>query len=155
MVPLELAGNKVAWVDDNELQRCNFFFWSQQKDGYVRGKVNGRTVLLHQFILHYPKCEIDHRNGNRADCRKHNLRLSDPTTNQQNSSKRSVYAGKKPSSQYKGVGWHQQARKWYAGIVVDSQRKHLGLFVEEIDAAKAYDKAAREYFGDFAKLNLP
>lgn len=58
------------------------------------------------------------------------------------------------SSQYKGVFWWKQHGKWCARIVVDGRQKHLGLFKEEPDAARAYDQAARAAWGEFARTNF-
>jgi hypothetical protein len=59
-----------------------------------------------------------------------------------------------------GVSWFSRDKKWKAAIRVDageggSQLRHLGWFVNEVDAALAYDQAAREYLGNKAQLNFP
>ena len=59
------------------------------------------------------------------------------------------------SSKYKGFHWNKRNKKWAAQITCDHKRHHLGYFVDEIDAAKAYDKAARKYHGEFAQPNFP
>ena len=51
------------------------------------------------------------------------------------------------SSQYRGVNWHKEARKWVAHITIDGVLKHIGYFVNEADAARAYDARAREEWG--------
>lgn len=61
--------------------------------------------------------------------------------------------GKLTSSIYKGVIWDEQRGKWRSRIEINGKRKHLGYFESEVDAADAYDKAAVELFGSFAKLN--
>ncbi len=58
------------------------------------------------------------------------------------------------TSRYKGVYWERKRLKWRAHIYKDSCRIHLGYFDNEEDAACAYDQAARELFGDFAKYNF-
>jgi hypothetical protein len=52
------------------------------------------------------------------------------------------------------VGWHKRKDKWQARITVNRKTIQLGCFTEELDAARAYDAAAREYFGEFAHFNL-
>jgi hypothetical protein len=59
------------------------------------------------------------------------------------------------SSRYKGVCWHKYDKKFYAAIKLDGKSKFLGSFASERDAAKRYDAAAREHFGDFAGCNFP
>ena len=79
----------------------------------------------------------------------HDVRTATPSQNGANASKWS----KKTSSKYKGVYWNTGCNKWLAKIGVNRKRIHLGVFIQEVDAAKAYNKAAVEYFGDFAKIN--
>lgn len=57
-------------------------------------------------------------------------------------------------SQFKGVSWHKGAGKWQASIRYLGKSRGLGVFTDEVEAAKAYDVAAREAFGEFAYLNF-
>ena len=62
----------------------------------------------------------------------------------------------KPSSQYRGVGWRKNERKWAAKLRFDGRNRHLGSFDDEIDAARAYDTAARKHVAtDRRHLNFP
>lgn len=56
-------------------------------------------------------------------------------------------------SEFKGVSWHQNSNKWIAKIIHNRAPIHLGVFSNEIDAARAYNFAAIEYFGKNARLN--
>ena len=58
------------------------------------------------------------------------------------------------SSKYKGVSWNKGVKKWLAQIGFNDKVIHLGQFGDEIEAAKVYDKAAKELFGDFAHTNF-
>ncbi len=49
---------------------------------------------------------------------------------------------------------HKQSKKWVANITVNSKRKHLGYFTNEREAAKSYNAAAIEHYGEFAKLHI-
>lgn len=57
-------------------------------------------------------------------------------------------------SGYKGVRWHKRDKKWVAQITLEGTRTHLGYFDSASDAARAYDEAAKQLHGPFAKTNL-
>ncbi|NBC17299.1 MAG: hypothetical protein GVY18_08310 [Bacteroidetes bacterium] len=57
-------------------------------------------------------------------------------------------------SRFKGVTFHVRSQKWLARIYVDGKAIHLGYHADEVEAAKAYDAAARRIFGNFARPNL-
>jgi hypothetical protein len=61
---------------------------------------------------------------------------------------------KNRSSRFKGVSWSAVRKKWRADIKLDSRSKHLGCFESEIDAARAYDRAALAAWGSYAFLNF-
>lgn len=92
--------------------------------------------------------DTDHIDGNKLNNQKTNLRIATRTENARN--QRPVRGG---SSQYKGVGWHKAANKWRADIRINGELKYLGLFTDEIQAAKSYNEAATKYFGEFAQIN--
>jgi len=93
---------------------------------------------------------IDHINGNGLDDRRANMRTC---TNQQNM--RNLRKRRSGSSIYKGVYYDKRRRTWYARICHNGKNIHLGTFATEIEAARAYDRAARRLFGEFARLNFP
>jgi group I intron endonuclease len=62
---------------------------------------------------------------------------------------------KEQSSNYFGVNLQKQTGKWQVRITINGKRTYLGVFAEEIDAAKAYDKKCWEVYQDLAKLNFP
>lgn len=146
------ALGQVAIIDDDDAERVQRHAWTVAGAGYAittlyRPK---RTISLHRFILNNPAGEVDHRNRNKLDCRKENLRITNRSGNNQNTGKH----GKNTTSQYKGVCWHKASNKWAAGIRVNRKRIHLGIFINETDAAHAYDAAARLYHGEFAVTNF-
>lgn len=123
-------------------------------DGYILVKIQGSPYLAHRIVYYMIKGKqpsiLDHINGDRSDNRIENLR---PATQSQNLANAKKY--KKSSSSYKGVAWHNRDKKWCANIKIEDKLKHLGYFTDEIEAAKAYDKAALELFGEFARPNFP
>jgi len=88
---------------------------------------------------------VDHKNNNKLDNRKSNLRFVTMKQNAQNSVKQ-----KNATSDYIGVRRAGKGRNcWKARI----GGEHLGSFEFEIDAAFAYDEAARRIYGPDAKVN--
>lgn len=106
---------------------------------------------LHCAVMGGPPSgmEIDHINGDSLDNRRENLRFCTRAQNQCNLRKRSSAT----SSKHKGVSKDRRRGKWEAQIRLGGKKKHLGYFEQEIDAARAYNAAARELFGEFARLN--
>jgi hypothetical protein len=154
-----LNKNHETLVSDDDYEILNQWKWHLNDKGYAfrRGhkcmeskKQKFKTIRMHRLIINAPDgLDVDHINGNRLDNRRENLRLCTRSQNHQN---RTKSTGK--SSKYKGVDFRKNRGKWRANIKTLTEFKFLGHFDTEIDAALAYDKAAREHFGEFAKLNL-
>ena len=110
--------------------------------------------LFHRLLLGVsnPKIFVDHINHNGLDNRRENLRFCTSTQNQGNARK-----GGRGSSLYKGVHFSSEIKRankpWRARIKVNGKYKYLGSYTSEKDAAIVYNKAALEYFGEFACLN--
>lgn len=128
----------------------------------LRIKVDGKWTYraLHTLLCErafgrradYPREHTDHINGNGLDNRRDNLRI---VTAQQNSwNTKAETAG---TSSYKGVHWNTEQSLWQAQIMPpdpDLPQKRIGSYVEEEDAARAYDWFAIHYFGPFARTNF-
>lgn len=93
---------------------------------------------------------VDHKNGDGLDNRGCNLRAAPHGLNAANRCKLQTY---QTSSRFKGVCRFRS--KWRAYIQDGGKLKHLGLFTEEVEAARAYDVAAFATWGEFARPNLP
>ena len=108
-----------------------------------------RQIRMHSLIMQTPVgMYVDHINGDGLDNRRSNLRV---VTHQQNTFNQSQHGG---TSGFKGVCFDSETGLWRAYIQANKKRLSLGRHGTEIEAAKAYDTAAKEYFGEYAKLNL-
>ncbi len=110
----------------------------------------GRWRKLHREILSAPDgMLVDHRDHNGLNDRRHNLRLATHSQNAANNRKAP------PAHGYRGVCWRKSDRVWRAVITVNRRSIQVGEFKDIVKAARAYDKAALKYHGEFARLNFP
>ena len=146
-----LTQGKVAIVDDDDFEWLSKFKWHFKRYAARTNRENGKqiNILMHREILNPPEnYEIDHINGDKLDNRKTNLRICSHSQNEQNCPVR-----KNNRSGFKGVTWHKKAKKWGARICINGKKRRFGLHNSPEEAANAYDKAARKYFGEFARTN--
>jgi hypothetical protein len=159
---VKLTKGKYAKVDAADYERVTSFRWSAVKKGRKYYAVSyksrgGRKFNLgmHRFIMgvRESRVVVDHINHDGLDNRRANLRLASHRENMRNMRK---WKGGKSrcSSSYKGVARHRERRKWRSQITVDGVQKFLGYHEDEESAARAYDEAAKQYFGEFACLNF-
>lgn len=110
-----------------------------------------KRVAMHRAIASpAPGMEVDHINGDGLDNRRANLRVCTKSQNQRGQR----VQGRNKTSVFKGVCWLKDRSRWGAHIKVSRKSVYLGTFKSEIDAALAYDAAARTYFGEFARPNF-
>lgn len=123
---------------------------TQYATAWVPGSRPRRKVAMHTLLTGEKR--IDHKDGNGLNNTRDNMRPCTQQQNMRNTRKR------KSGSQFKGVTFQMdratQARPWLAQIKGERKR-NLGRYATEVEAAKAYDAAAKELFGEFAKLNFP
>ncbi len=166
IMAIPLTRGLYALVDEKDYEMLAKNNWYAQKVKHTHYAVRRtsqklgkqKRIGMHRQILNAPKgYMIDHKNHCGLDNRRTNIRLCTNVQNQQNRN-----PNKTASSQYKGV--HRQigkiykgkrySGKWCARIGNNGKRIYLGLFNDEIKAAKAYDKKAKELFGEFANANF-
>lgn len=154
MKTIPLSQGKETVVDNDDYKWLTRWKWYFRSGYAVRIKKNevGKvvTVWMHREIMKTPVGMFtDHKNLNKLDNRKENLRICTNVQNQKNS------LGKKSNtSGYTGVQWHTGSKKWRASIYINRKHISLGLYKNKEDAARAYDKRLVEEFGEFARPNL-
>lgn len=151
-IPLTNGGFAIVDGCDEEMfRRCNWR-WTRGSGytNYVAGYHRGIVTLMHHLVLP-PKLGFvpDHKDGDGLNNRRSNLRYATVSQNAQNKRKQRG----KYTSRYKGVYFYKSNGRWRAHIEHLGRKMSLGYFPTEIEAAIAYNTAAQELFGEFARLN--
>ena len=158
---IRLSGGKFALVDAEDFYHLSKYSWRASRDGqqfyatrsYRTKDGKKRKKLMHRQIMKVRRdVLLDHANRNGLDNRRANLR---PATATQNACNRSKISSRKTVSRFKGIAACAGKKGWQARIRIEGKVRFLGYYYDEVEAAKAYDRAARKYHGDFAALNFP
>ena len=157
MKEIPVTGGRFALVDDEDYDWLSGYKWFEccvnGRELYIgtsvkTGPKKWKTVTMHRMVLGVePRIPIDHIDGNSLNNQKSNLRLTTNGLNRANSLK------KKGKWRYKGAYFYKN--KWQAQIRVNKKCITIGYFYDEESAARAYDDAARKYFGEHARVNFP
>lgn len=153
---LHLPSGAEALVDDEDYDRVAGMKW---RLFFANGRrlfaVSGRATLLHRFILGVPDgIKVDHLNGDGLDNQRANLRALTQSQVLAKYWARDVCSDS-PHRYMKGVSLVEgRSRPWRATISVEGRKKSLGYHTSEEEAARAYDEAARRFFGEFARTNF-
>ncbi len=161
------AGRLFAVIDDEDFGAVSQYTWclkdrSDKKEHYVYRYIRIDTrkydrQLLHDFLMNPPDGKrVDHKDGNGLNNRRKNLRIG---TQQQNSFNQRPHTPR-PNAPYKGVrhnglvhGKYHLKKPWLARIRHNNELTTIGFFSTPERAARAYNRKARELFGEFANLN--
>ena len=154
MKKIKINHNKEVTVDKKDFDWLNQWKWRWDGQRATRTIVDKdgtqHSVKMHRLIMGSPKgMVVDHINGDTLDNRRSNLRVC---TSQQNSFNARAQTG---TSKYKGVSKNSRCpgKPWYAYIRHNYKSINLGNHQNEKTAAMAYNRKAKELFGDYARLN--
>jgi hypothetical protein len=159
MIEIPLSSRKypglVAQISDGDAEMVAGYTWHPKKHdktfyavAYASG-TGGKSVFMHRLVMSTPEgVETDHIDRDGLNNQRSNLRLA---TRSQNGANR----GRRINNTTGYIGVHRSGRKYRARIKIDGMQLHLGYFDDPADAARAYDNAARQAFGEYAVCNFP
>lgn len=167
MKEIPLTQNKVAIIDDDDLELISQYKWfavnNNGRGFYAVSSMKGKArIRMHRLIMGVTDqiTFVDHRNHNGLDNRKNNLRICSQQENQRNRQ-----SNKSSTSKFVGVSKvvnkknGKQYPYWMAQIKHLGKSKCLGVFPftsdGEIEAARRRDAEALILHGEFANLNFP
>jgi len=149
---IKLSQSKTTSIDDKDYEKLSSHKYYAKKDGntFYAARYEGKTIYMHREIMKAEKgLQVDHIDGDGLNNQRSNLRVCTKKENSRNQKKH-----KNNTTGYKGVTWHKLSQKYNVKISIDGKRLDLGCFDNILDAAKAYDLAAKKYFKSFANLNF-
>lgn len=149
---IPLTQGKVAIVDADDYEHLMQWKWFAKKNMSgtfyaVTYMGNRKIVRMHWLIMGRGESMVDHINGDGLDNRKKNLRLCNWLNNCHN---KKVF--KNNTTGFKGITKRWNG-KYQAQIVINYKKITIGTYLTPEDAARAYDAAAIEHYGEYAKTN--
>lgn len=134
----------VTWA---ETAKTFYAYRNRKVTEWIEGQ--SHQISMHRQIMGEPEgLEVDHRDGNGLDNRRHNLRVATHTQNSHNSRRLSTN-----KTGVKGVHFEAQTQKYRAEIIAHKKHIRLGRFSTLEEATEARRRAAIEYHGEFARLD--
>lgn len=144
----------MAIIEAADAAEVGKHLWHYTKDGHVQSLVGGKKIYLHRFLAGPGDLYVNHRNDDRLDNRRANLRVCTTAGYSQNQKPKEMHHGKPVTCRLKGVCWASSRGKYVAQIKVGGGCRFLGYHDDPVEAAYAYDAAARTHFGEFAHTNF-
>ena len=134
------------YFDLEDYDRIKDYCWRISKDGYV---ITIGGISLHTVVMNTSNIQkVDHKQHNKIDNRKNQLRIC---TIQKNNMNKTI--AKNNTSGVTGVGWDKKGNKWIARIKINKKLLYLGSFVNFDDAVEARKEAEEKYFGEYSYDN--
>jgi hypothetical protein len=158
MKTIPVGRDAFALVDDADYERLAAHRWQLHPGGYAMRKDGKRTVYMHREVMDAPGgVEVDHRNLDKRDNRRENLRFATRLEQARNRPRARYRAGMEPASQFRGVTKRtDRQKKWRADLYIGRHGVvFLGYYATEEEAARAYDAEAIRRFGADVRTNLP
>jgi hypothetical protein len=147
---IPLTDGFYAYVDAADHDWLNQWDW-HSAGGYAARIEKGRIIYMHRQIMPPPPGKVvDHHDGNKANNCRCNLRICTPQQNRCNAPRKA-----RGRCQFRGVYRDRRRGRIWAQIKCGGRYYWLGRFPTEAEAARAYDRAALEAFGEFARPNFP
>lgn len=151
-IEIILTRGAIALVDDIDID-LSFSKWYLSSMGYARRHIATGHIEIHRIVLSRKLGRdlldgeyCDHIDGDTLNNTRENLRIATPTQNV-------INTRAKGTRHYKGV--FARGQRWIAAVQTGGTFFYLGTFANEELAAHAYDKKARELFGEYARTNFP
>lgn len=157
---LNLNNGKSVLIDKQDLQIISEYNWWVGSGGYAvsekslgkqpNGKYGRKTILMHRLLLDAPNgLDVDHKNGNKLDNRRSNIRLATRSQNITNTKNRVRNKQLLP----RGISFNPSKhgkQPYMARISMMGKSYFLGNFYILEDAVKAYTDKRKELYGEFA-----
>jgi HNH endonuclease/AP2 domain len=144
-VEIHFNTGDIGFIDLDDLEKFTRHFWSLNSQGYVQSRINGVLKRLHLYLLDFPKNIVDHKNRNKLDNRRSNLRECTQAQNTRNSPLK-----KNNTSGYPGVNFIKTSGKWRARITFNRKEIRLGNYDSFEEAVKARKEGEKKYFEEFS-----
>lgn len=152
LIPLrgKKSEGKFALCDDEDYEMLSQYKW-YENEGYIITYHKGKRLRMHRLVMNAPDdLDVDHRDHNKFNNQRSNLRFCTLVQNNQNGKLR-----KDNTSGYKGVSLDRSTGHWRALIYAEGTAYYSGQYLEKEHAALAYDLWATYFHKEFASTNFP